>query len=88
MAKKKDEPKLPAEPRAPELVGAWAALDRGDVREARREAKGVLAGGASEATKLEAKDLLSRTGLEIGIRLTLAGMLIAVLVVLIALAKR
>ena len=88
MAKKKQPETPSSEPGAPELVQAWAALDRGDVRAARRDAKAVLAGSASDAVKAEAKDVLSRTGLELGIRLTLASMLVAVIVILIALANR
>ncbi|MBS2032082.1 MAG: molecular chaperone DnaJ [Deltaproteobacteria bacterium] len=90
MAKKKHEEKASGsqESGAPELTAAWAALDRGDVRTARRDAKAVLAGSASDGVKAEARDVLSRTGLELGIRLTLAGMLVAVIVIVIALASR
>ena len=88
MSKKKNDEKASEEGGAPELTEAWAALDRGDVRAARRDAKAVLAGSAADPVKAEARDVLSRTGLELGIRLTLAGMLLAVIVVLIALASR
>ena len=82
---KKNAP-TPKSESAPEMQGAWAAMDRGDVRGARAEAKAILAGNAPEAAKAEARELLARTGLEPTLKLTLAGMIITVVVIVVVLA--
>jgi hypothetical protein len=86
MAKKTAKP--PPEPHAPEMQPAWSAYQRGDFRAARQKAKALLAAGAPEPAKDEARELIQRTNLEPGVVLTLVAMTLAIVGIVLALALR
>lgn len=89
MAKTNAPAPAPAkDTRTPELAAAWEAFERGDVRGARRQAQVILAGSASEAAKADARDLLARSDLEPGVKVTLLLMALVLGAIVAVLAAR
>ena len=80
-------PAMPVKvPSAPEMREAWARLEAGDNRAARRLARAVLdSGGASADGKDEATDLLHRIGYDPGAALSVATISLVVMVILVLL---
>jgi hypothetical protein len=74
--------------RTAEVKPAWDAFERGDMRGARAQARAIASGNSSEAVKQDARDLLSRTDLEPGVKITLLAMVAVLGAIVAILASR
>lgn len=75
----------PREPASPEMRAAWRRMEGGDVAGARREARRLLEASPSPEDRAQAEDLLRRTRTPPAVY-ALAGLVLAILLLLVALA--